>query len=222
MPVEFDDLGLRIIGVETKGLKFYDNSLALQAEIYLQADGTLNIEGVSGDGGVSGDSVVDAMYLVLSAHDDLANARVLVAGNGLSQLDSGAGNNYTLSVGAGTGITVGAAGVAVDQTFAPTWSGIHTFTAATAIQDTLTSQSIVPSATDAYDLGTSSKLFRKAYISEIEAFIFAENTISLIGGWLVVPHGQGSLPADLTAIADTCDFGTVMTVDDFVEMRAFG
>ncbi len=99
MPLEFDDLGLRLIGVGTRGLQFYDDNLALQAEIYLQADGTLNIQGEPGDGGgAGGGAPTDAIYLVLSMHDDLSNARVLVAGDGLTQIDGGARNNYTLSL----------------------------------------------------------------------------------------------------------------------------
>ena len=217
MPLEFDDLGLRLIGVGTRGLQFYDDNLALQAEIYLQADGTLNIQGESGDGGgVSGGAPTDAIYLVLSMHDDLSNARVLVAGDGLTQIDGGARNNYTLSVAPGLGLEIVDDLVRINEGAALTW------TAAQAIEATLTARDIMPEATDAYDLGSSSRLWRRGYLSELEAFVMVENTISLVGGWLVVPHDQGSLAADAAAADVTIDFGKAMTPADWVQMRGLG
>ncbi|HUW32260.1 MAG TPA: hypothetical protein VM223_11660, partial [Planctomycetota bacterium] len=215
MPVEFDDSGLRIIGNNVIALGFYDDARTLQQAIYLESDNTLNIgdvgTGVSGSGSTTsvavGGAPDNAQYLVLSLNDGIPNCRRLDIGAGLTATDMGAGADYDLSV---------------NTAWAPTWTGAHTFTAATAIQNTLTSYSIVPATTDTYDIGTSSKLFRKAYISELEALVFAENTVSLIGGWLVVPHDQGSIAADLAAIDDTCDFGKAMTADDWVLMRAFG
>ena len=103
----------------------------------------------------------------------------------------------------------------LSEGIAPTWTGAHTF------QQTVTARSIMPELTDAYDLGSETKLWRKGYLSELEALVFVETSISLIGGWLVIPHGQGTLPADLASGADTCDFGQAMTVGDFVEIRAF-
>jgi hypothetical protein len=50
----------------------------------------------------------------------------VTAGNGLT--GGGASGTVTLDVGAGTGITVAADSIAVDQTFAPTWTGAHIFT----------------------------------------------------------------------------------------------
>jgi|GEM_PF-5146889 len=218
MTIERDDLSTRIIGTESRGLQFYDDDRDLRAEIYLQANGTLNIGGAAAGGGAAeaDEGITDAMYLLLNAHDDLSNARVLVAGAGLRQIDGGAGNNHTLSVESGVGISAGVDGVAIDQSFAPTWTGAHAF------QATITSQSIIPAATDQYDLGSGTRLWRKVYISELEAFIIAENTISLVGGYLVVPHDQGSLAADVITTDTTIDFGKTMTENDWVLMRAFG
>jgi hypothetical protein len=55
-------------------------------------------------------------------------SRVLTAGSGLT----GGGDltaDRTFTVGAGTGISVAADSVAVDQAFTPTWTGIHTYSA---------------------------------------------------------------------------------------------
>lgn len=51
----------------------------------------------------------------------ISGAGQVIDGNGLTK----SGN--TLHVGAGTGISVGADAVAVDQTFSPTWTGNHVF-----------------------------------------------------------------------------------------------
>ena len=102
----------------------------------------------------------------------------------------------------------------LDQSIAPTWTGAHTF------QATITSRSIVPELTDTYDLGTSLKLWRKGWLSELDAILFAQNTITLLGGWFMVTKDEGALPSDVTAIATTIDFGKAMTPNDFVLFRA--
>ncbi len=78
----------------------------------------------------------------------------------------------------------------------------------------------IPSLTDTYDIGNSTKLWRKGYLSELDAVIFAEQTVSLVGGWLIIPKDQGSYAADVAAGATTVDFGKAMTVGDFVVSRA--
>ncbi len=79
---------------------------------------------------------------------------------------------------------------------------------------------LIPSLTDAYDIGSSTKLWRKGYLSELDAVIFAEQTVSLVGGWLIIPKDQGSYAADVAAGATTVDFGKAMMVGDFIMSRA--
>lgn len=50
------------------------------------------------------------------------------AGAGLTGTASGEGSTPTIAIGAGTGITVNADDITIDQSFAPTWTGTHTFT----------------------------------------------------------------------------------------------
>jgi hypothetical protein len=76
-----------------------------------------------------------------------------------------------------------------------------------------------PSLTDTYDLGSELKLWRKAWISEMQAVLFVENTISAIGGWFIVPHGQGTLGDEVDDTQTAVDFGQSMTASDFVIMR---
>jgi len=75
------------------------------------------------------------------ADEHIAHSGVdITAGAGLT----GGGDitaTRTLDVGAGTGITVNANDVAVDQSFSPTWTGTHDFTGATITVPTPTASS---------------------------------------------------------------------------------
>lgn len=65
-------------------------------------------------GGGAGAAPVNAEYLVVSLNGTLSQERVAVAGAGIASVDGGAGGNFTLSIGAGTGISVGANDVGLD------------------------------------------------------------------------------------------------------------
>ncbi len=80
---------------------------------------------------------------------------------------------------------------------------------------------LVPLTVDTYDLGSSVKLWRKGYLSELEALLFVEESIHVEGGWLIVGHDQGTLNEDVDNSQTTIDFGDGMTQNDFVLMRAF-
>jgi len=81
---------------------------------------------------------------------------------------------------------------------------------------------LTPAATDTYDIGSSSKLWRKGYLSELDALVFAEQTITLVGGWLMICKDQGSLAADINSSTTYVDFGKAMTVNDIVLFRGKG
>lgn len=81
---------------------------------------------------------------------------------------------------------------------------------------------LTPAATDTYDIGSSSKLWRKGYLSELDALVFSEQTITLVGGWLMICKDQGSLAADLNSSTIDVDFGKAMTVNDIVLFRGKG
>lgn len=78
---------------------------------------------------------------------------------------------------------------------------------------------IIPSTSDSYDIGSSDKLFRAAYLSELHSLLFVENTIVLLGSKFVVGKGQGSLPYFVSASSTQIDFGIPMTQNDFVLFR---
>jgi len=67
-------------------------------------------------GGGAGAAPVNATYIVVSLNGVLTNERTLAAGAGLTSTDGGANAAFTLNVGAGTGITVGADIVSITDT----------------------------------------------------------------------------------------------------------
>jgi hypothetical protein len=98
-------------------------------------------------------------------------------------------------------------------------SSSPTFAGLTAINGNSYMQSIYPLLTDTYDLGSFTKMWSNAYISQIQAVVFAENTISAIGGYMMISKGQGTLPA-IAAGTNQIDFGQTMNVGDFVLVKA--
>jgi len=80
-------------------------------------------------------------------------------------------------------------------------------------------KSLLPATTDAYNLGSYTKLWSSSYISTMNALIFAENVIQVVGGRMKMGKNQGKLPAVGSADV-TIDFGQAMTVGDFIEIRA--
>ncbi len=98
----------------------------------------------------------------------------------------------------------------------------ETITGTWTFQATMTARSILPELSDTYDLGSSTKLWRKGWLSELDAVLFSQNTQTLTAGWFSVVTDEGVLPGDVAAAATTVDFGKAMTVGDFVVLRAAG
>ena len=103
----------------------------------------------------------------------------------------------------------------LDESITPTWTAAHTFAS------TMTTRTLQPQATDTYDFGTSSLWYRQMFVSQINAAIFAEEQISLLGGWLYVSHDAGSFAVEVGASDTTIDFGKAMTPNDFVIVKAY-
>jgi hypothetical protein len=78
---------------------------------------------------------------------------------------------------------------------------------------------LIPVTTDTYDLGSSTLLWRQGYLSQLNAVIFAEQTVQLLGGWLMIPKDAGTLPA-VSSAQTQIDFGKSMTVGHFILVRA--
>jgi hypothetical protein len=80
---------------------------------------------------------------------------------------------------------------------------------------------LLPAASEAYDLGSPSRLWRSGYLSELRALLFAEETIQLVGGWLIVPKDAGTFEADVADTDLTIDFGKAMTPGHWVLVRSY-
>jgi hypothetical protein len=130
--------------------------------------------------------------------------------------------DVTLNIGSGTGITVNADDIAINQAFSPTWSGNHTWTNTNTFENTLTTRHLIPQASYSYDIGLLDKMYRKAWIAELQALVFAENTIQVINGEFLISKDGGSLAADALAAATTMNFGKSMTSNDFVVFQDVG
>jgi len=80
---------------------------------------------------------------------------------------------------------------------------------------------LIPSLTDTWDLGRFDRLWNQAYISQINAVVFARTTQTLFGGYSTIGKNAGSFTADVVAAdVTTINFGQAMTPNDFVLVRA--
>lgn len=109
--------------------------------------GTVTLDVGAGTGiTVAADTIaVDTTVIATRAYVDAQIATTgditsVAAGNGLT--GGGTVGALTIDVGAGTGITVAADTVSVDQTFSPTWTGTHTFSTTDAGTNTVTRKRI--------------------------------------------------------------------------------
>lgn len=124
---------------------------------------------------------------------------------------------------AGTGLTGGGLLTAdrtlnVDQSYNFVWTNSHTWTDPSEFQSNLTTTNLIP-GTSQSDIGTQLKMYQTAYIGEIMATVFAENTIQIIGGDFYITKNSGSLPFFVDAADTTVDFGKAMIPNDFVRFK---
>ena len=159
---------------------------------------------------------------------DLIGAGLVeIATNNIGLADSVAGvglaidGSKILSVNAGTGL-----GISGDNVIHATGDSgdLHTNYAEHDQTEVITgswtfSTDLLPSATDTYDIGSSTKLWKTGWLSELEAVLFVTDSVRVEAGWLVIAHDGGKLAADINASQTTIDFGKAMTTGDFVVMR---
>lgn len=142
----------------------------------------------------------------------------IIAGSGLT----GGGlltQDRTLSIllnSAWSGLSVDGNGLRVDTAASFTWTNDHTFRGITKTRH------LQPELTDTYDLGSSTLLWRKGWLSELDTILFAQNTVALLGGWLLITKDEGAIDADVAPENTQVNFGKTMTVGDFVLFRAAG
>lgn len=82
---------------------------------------------------------------------------------------------------------------------------------------------LYPLLSDTFDLGAPDRLWRKGWLSELDAVLFAQNTISVIGGWLIVTKDEGTVEEDVDTSETQIDFGANNIVaNDFIVFRSAG
>ena len=79
---------------------------------------------------------------------------------------------------------------------------------------------LIPTLTDTYDLGSSTNLWRHGWLSELDTILFAENTITLLGGWFIVSKDAGTVNEDVDTTETVINFGKTMTPGDIVVFRS--
>lgn len=81
---------------------------------------------------------------------------------------------------------------------------------------------LLPQATDTYDVGSPTKLWRKGYLSELETILFITNAVRIEGGWFIVGHNAGTVEEDVDGSETQIDFGideNGIENDDFILFR---
>lgn len=133
-------------------------------------------------------------------------SKQVIAGNGLT----GGGTltaDATLNVGAGTGISVAADTVGINLGASLTWTATQTF------------RTILPSASNTYDLGSTGQRWKSIFGNNLEVAILAEQIQTMVGGWFTVGKDQGTLAAAVATAATQINFGKAMTVGHVVLIR---
>lgn len=112
---------------------------------------------------------------------------------------------------------VGKKPIEADAVRLKTWTGGQ-------VSDPLITRDIFPEATDTYDIGSNTLLFRKGWLSELDAIVFAQQTVQLLGGWLIVGHGEGTVNEDVDTTETQIDFGdgAGLAQNDFVLFKSVG
>lgn len=136
---------------------------------------------------------------------DVGSGATLTAGAGLTGTTTGALlTAATLVVGAGTGITVNADDVAIDQSFSPTWTGTHAFTnTVTAKGLTVTNHTSTGSLTVVTNASIGGSL---NVLGSVGASSLAYTDVS--GNAQGLPSVRGSIPVGGVANWTTVTIGT--------------
>ena len=171
-------------------------------------------------------------------HDDLGGVAADQHHTGFIGLDGDSGSatpdgSDAVTIAGGTAISTSAATSTVTVTHASgDYGDLHTnytehdqnetVSGAWTFENNLTTRHIFPQATDTYDLGSSTVLWRKGWLSELDAVLFAENTITLLGGWFYVTKYAGTVQEDVDGSETAIDLGvsdSVLSANDFIVFR---
>lgn len=207
----------------------------------------LNLPGVGGGGatdhgvltGLDDDDHANYVHLtaprtIVGQHSfspSSTQAPFLLGANAQGQLVTGfRADELSKSVIAGAGLATGGvltSDVTIDHGIG-SFGDLHTNYAEHARVETITgawtwSADLIPTDTDTYDIGSSTKLWRKGWLSELDAILFVSNAIRIEGAWFIVGHNAGTLEEDVDGSETEIDFGIStpgLAVDDFILFRA--
>jgi hypothetical protein len=108
-----------------------------------------------------------------------------------------------------------------------TWGATPTISGAVTCSSTLAVTGIatftthaLPATTDTADLGRFDRLWNQAYISQLNAIVFAQTTATLFGGYSTIGKSAGTFAADVATAATSINFGQAMTPGQWVLVRA--
>lgn len=172
-----------------------------------------------------------ALALPVRAQEEITTSKIYL---GASTITNPSGGNVSVGSGDLSGATVTATGGGFIGSCASCTSlpaGQLTGTITSGVQDNITrlgtvtvapgwSVHLLPSATSTYDLGSSTRAWRNAYIDQINAVLFAKQTQTLYGGWLAVSKNAGLFPSAVGSANTTIDFGQTMSANQFILIRS--
>lgn len=198
------------------GKVYVGNGSGIGTAVTPSGDVTITNAGVTAIGALK---VTNAM---LAGSIDLTTkiTGVLPSANGGTGINN-AGRTLTINTNSGTLAFPGAGTV---MTFPSTNATIARSDASNTFTGNQTfAGHVLPSTTDTYDLGSSTLLWRKGWLSELDAVLFAQNTMSVIGGWLVVTKDEGTVEEDVDTSETQIDFGAnAIAANDFIVFRSAG
>ena len=101
-------------------------------------------------------------------------------------------------------------------------STAHVWTALNKFLQAVEVDSVIPTNSDSSDIGSSTRLFRKGFFSELSTLIFKKENVLVMDGIFVLTKQSGKFDRNVLASDTTIDFGQAMTPGDFLLLRSEG
>lgn len=159
--------------------------------------------------------------VILNTH---VNAAAAIA---WTKLDKTGSSLVDLTTRSATDLSSGNLAYARMPTSSGTWTATPTISGAVTLQSTLDvtglatfTTHVFPATSDTSDLGRYDRIWNQAYISQLNAIVYALTTQTLFGGYSTIGKNAGSFAAAVASANTTINFGQSMTVGNWVLVRA--
>jgi hypothetical protein len=87
--------------------------------------------------------------------------------------------------------------------------------------DSFIENSLIPNVNDLYSIGSTTRAWKEAWITQLNTVIFAENTVQITGGWQIIGKNTGTFATAVASAAATIDLGkTIGSVPQFLLVKA--